>query len=237
VPVPAECLRRYHLDDAEVTAVGPGRTVRRLPWASVLVLVEGRDGLVLSGRGVRVMLPHDAETRSAVLTRVVAGVAAEMWALVEEGERIRLAPQLAPGAVALAWWAWVPALAACAGGAGAVGAALATAFVAGERTLARLWCAARAVSVGPTGVAVRARGRRVVVPWGDADVVRTPLGLWLSVPDRGCVLVPRGLPNFAAVAPVIETKARLGPCEATVHFRVGVADGELAIVGEVEPMA
>jgi hypothetical protein len=236
-PVPTECLRRYHLDDSEVTAVGPGRTVERLPWSSIRTLAEEHGGLALAGRGLRVSLPHDAEGRGVVLTRVVAGLAAEMWALVEDGEEVRLAPHPAPGGAPLFWWAWLPALLACARAAGPTGTALALAVVLAERGVARLRCRAGAVTVGPTGVALRARGRRLVVPWAEAEVVRAPQGLWIALPDGACALVPRGLPNFAAVAPVIETKARLGPCEATVRFRVRVADGELAIVGEVEPMA
>jgi len=237
LPPPTECLRRYHLDDAEVTAFGPGRRVRRLPWSSILALTEARGGLTLSARWLGLCLPHDAEGRSALLTRVVAGLAEEMWALVEEGEEVRLEPRVEPGTAALVWWAWAPALLACAGGVGGLGLGLGIGFVLAERGVARLRCHAGTVILGRAGVTLRTRGRRLVVPWADADVVRAPQGLFVAVPGGACGLVPRGIPNFAAVAPVIETKARLGSCEAVVHFRVRVADGELAIVGEVEPMA
>jgi hypothetical protein len=39
------------------------------------------------------------------------------------------------------------------------------------------------------------------------------------------------------VAPVIETKAQLGEYSARVSFRVRVAGGTLAVVGEIEPAA
>ncbi|HYR96274.1 MAG TPA: hypothetical protein VEM57_06020 [Candidatus Binatus sp.] len=236
-PAPTECLRRYHLDDAEVTALGPGRTVHRLPWSAILTLTEERGTVVLAGSRLSLSLPRDAAGWSALLTRVVAGLAEEMWGLVEDGEEVRLEPRVAPGALALLWWAWLPALLACAGGAGARGAALAFGFALAERGVAFLRCGAGAVALGPAGLTLRTRGRRVVIPWADAEVVRAPQGLFVAVPGGACGLVPRGLPNFSAVAAVIETKARLGPCPAIVHFRVRVADGELAIVGEVEPMA
>jgi hypothetical protein len=236
-PAPSACFRRYHLDDAEVMALGPGRAVHRLPWSSVVTLTEERGGLTLAGSRLRLSLPRDAQGWSALLTRVVAGLADEMWALVEEGEEVRLAPRIEPSAAALAWWAWLPALLACAGGAGAAGLALGAGFVLAERGVAHLRRRAGVVALGPRGLTLRARGRRVLVPWADADLVRTPQGLFVAVPGGACGLVARGLPNFPAAAAVIETKARLGPCPATVHFRVRVADGQLAIVGEVEPMA
>lgn len=236
-PAPTACFRRYHLDDAEVTALGPGRIVHRLPWSSILTLTEERGTLVLAGSRLRLSLPRDAEGWSALLTRVVAGLAAEMWALVEEGEAVRLEARAEPGSMALLCWAWLPALVVCAAGAGEAGLVLALGFVLAERGVARLRSGAGAVALGPAGVTVRTRGRRVVVPWAEVDVVRAPQGLFIAAPGGSCGLVSRGLPNFSAAAAVIETKARLGPCSATVHFRVRVADGEIAIVGEVEPMA
>jgi hypothetical protein len=237
VPAPIECLRRYHLDDAEVTTLGPGRTVQRLPWSSVLTFTEERRGLRLAGIRLSCTLPRDALGWSELLTRVVAGLADDMWALVEDGEEVRLEPRVEPGVATLVWWAWLPALVVCVTGAGLAGLALGLVLAGAERAVARLRAHGAAVALGPWGVTFRMRGRRVVVPWDDADVVRVPQGLFVAVPGGACGLVPRGLPNFSAAAPVIETKARIGPCAAVVRFRVRVADGELAIVGEVEPMA
>src|SRR5437016_5119955 len=59
-PEPSEALRRYHLDAAEVTAMGPGTAVRRLPWSEVVTLTEARHALVLEGRGTRLPLPPAA---------------------------------------------------------------------------------------------------------------------------------------------------------------------------------
>src|SRR5439155_1676317 len=69
-PEPGEALRRYHLDEAEVIAMGPGTAVRRLPWSEVVTLTETRHALVLEGRGGvrvgRVVVPwSDAEVRQA----------------------------------------------------------------------------------------------------------------------------------------------------------------------------
>src|SRR5437879_10523445 len=52
-PEPDEALRRYHLDEAEVIAMGPGRAVRRLRWSEVVTLTEARHALVPEGRGTR----------------------------------------------------------------------------------------------------------------------------------------------------------------------------------------
>src|SRR5580765_5216743 len=41
IPPPVERLRRYHLDDAEVTVIGPGGRVLRLPWESVERVTQG----------------------------------------------------------------------------------------------------------------------------------------------------------------------------------------------------
>src|SRR5712692_7374053 len=56
-PEPGEALHRYHLDEAEVIAMGPGTAVRRLPWSEVVTLTETRHALVLEGRGTRLRLP------------------------------------------------------------------------------------------------------------------------------------------------------------------------------------
>src|SRR4029079_10297457 len=35
LPGPLECLCRHHLDDTEITRLGPGRSVTRLEWSEV----------------------------------------------------------------------------------------------------------------------------------------------------------------------------------------------------------
>src|SRR2546426_899811 len=82
---PAEALRRYHLDEGEVIAMGPGRAVRRLAWSEVVTLTEARHALAVEGGGARVRLPLAAPVRSALLARVAAGLAADLWALLDEG--------------------------------------------------------------------------------------------------------------------------------------------------------
>src|SRR5207247_9949228 len=103
-PEPGEALRRYHLDEAEVIAMGPGTAVRRLPWPEVVTLTETRHALVLEGRGTRLRLPLAAAVRSALLDRVAAGLAAELWALLDEGGPVRRGPATDPLPAALGWW-------------------------------------------------------------------------------------------------------------------------------------
>jgi hypothetical protein len=239
--LPGACLRRYHLDDAELTALGPGRIVRRLPWSEIGVITQDRRTLWIESHGKPLALPLDALVSSAgwsaLLTRVVAGLAADLWLLIEDGEPIRLEPRPDPPTAALAWWAWVPAAATCALAAGVSGLCLAAGVAAAERAVALAWRRASTVAIDRSGVTVRRRGRRVVVPWTQAHVARVPQGLVVTAPGGAWGLVGSRLPNFAAVAPVIETKAQLGAYSAPVHFRVRVAGGTLAVVGEVEPAA
>src|SRR6266700_2335622 len=232
-PEPGEALRRYHLDEAEVIAMGPGTAVRRLPWSEVVTLTEGRHALVLEGRGVRLRLPLTAAVRSALLDRVAAGLAAELWALLDEGETVRLGPATDPLPRALAWWVYVPALAAGLAGAGTVGLAVALVVVLVERAVAGFRRRLSSVTLDRGGV----RLGRVVVPWSDAEVQRTEGGLQVAARGGACVLVPTRIANFWAAVPVIETKAQLGPYSATVRFRVRRGDRGLALVGEVEPTA
>jgi hypothetical protein len=125
----------------------------------------------------------------------------------------------------------------CALGGGVPGLCLATGLAAAERAFALAWRRAGVVTIDRAALTVRRRGRRVVVPWAQADVARVPHGLVVAVPDGPSGFVASRLPNFSAVAPVIETKAQLGAYSAPVHFRVRVAGGTLAVVGEVEPAA
>ncbi len=232
-PEPGEALRRYHLDEAEVIAMGPGTAVRRLPWSEVVTLTETRHALVLEGRGTRLRLPLAAAVRSALLDRVAAGLAAELWALLDEGETVRLGPATDPLPRALAWWVYAPALAAGLAGAGTAGLAVALVVVLVERAVAGFRRRLSSVTLDRGGV----RLGRVVVPWSDAEVQRTEGGLQVEARGGACVLVPTRIANFWAAVPVIETKAQLGPSSATVRFRVRRGDRGLALVGEVEPTA
>src|SRR6266571_3739327 len=188
-PEPGEALRRYHLDEAEVIAMGPGTAVRRLPWPEVVTLTETRHALVLEGRG----------------------------------------PATDPLPRALAWWVYVPALAAGLAGAGTAGLAVAVVVVLVERAVAGFRRRASSVTLDRGGVRVG----RVVVPWSDAEVRQAEGGLQVEARGGACVLVPTRIANFWAAVPVIETKAQLGPYSATVRFRVRRGDRGLALVGEV----
>jgi len=241
-PAPVEWLRRYHLDDAEVTAIGPGARVRRLPWSSVETLTQERRWLRVEGGGMTVTLPLHAILRGgafgAVLARVVPEQAGEMWALLEEGEELRLAPRADPAARALALWGYLPALPACVAGAGGAGLAVAVGLAVAERAAARLLAWAGRVTLDRSGVTFRRRGRAIFLPWPRAEVMRAPRGLLVGVKGSASDLVTSALPNFWAAAPVIDLKARLGPyAGARVHFRVRLADGGPAVVGEVDPTA
>ena len=58
LPAPLECLRHYHLDDSEVTAMGPGAKVRRLAWVRVETVTQpGWDCLKFPDPGVRRRCP------------------------------------------------------------------------------------------------------------------------------------------------------------------------------------
>jgi hypothetical protein len=232
-PDPLGWLRRCHLDDAEVIAIGPGARVRRLAWSDVVTITEERHGLLLAGGATRLRVPLAPLVRDVVLERVATALAGELWTLLDEGEPVRLRAPLDPALGSLAWWAWTPALAAVATGAGPVGLALAVGVAAGERALAAVRRRASAVVLDGRGVRVR----RALVPWSDVEVMRGPHGLLVGVPGGVCGLVASGLANFWAVAPVIETKAQLGPYSATVHFRVRAVEDGRAVVGEVEPSA
>lgn len=239
-PSPRECLRRYHVDDTEVVAMGPGRAVRRLPWSAIRSLTQEPGALRLEGEGVIVRLPLHSVVESGawgrLLAHVVPALADEMWAQIEDGEQVDLTPALDPASGPLGWWAWAPALGAAlaAGGRGAVG--LAVALVLVERGVAFARARVRAVALHRAGAGVRFRLWRFLVAWPRIDVLRVPGGLVLGVHGRTCSLAASGLPNFWAAAPVIEMKAYLGPrTGATVHFRVRLADDGPAVVGEVEP--
>src|SRR5438094_4140561 len=129
LPAPLECLRHYHLDDTEVTAMGPGAKVRRLAWDRVETVTQRGGVLGLAGDGIRVAVPFRrlAETSlwSAALARVVPELATDVWDRLEDGEEVRLAPVLDPAWTTLTWWAWAPTAVASGaiGRAGALGIA------------------------------------------------------------------------------------------------------------------
>src|SRR5262249_8546491 len=51
---PLEWLRRYHLDDVELTAMGPGSVVQRIPWRRVHTLTQERRALRVAGDGLMI---------------------------------------------------------------------------------------------------------------------------------------------------------------------------------------
>jgi hypothetical protein len=239
LPAPRESLCRYHLDDVELTAMGPGRRVRRLPWSAIDTLTQERRVLRLEGDGATIRLPLrplvESAAWGAVLARTVPALAGEMWALLEEGEPVRLAPSLDPPTSGLFWWAWAPATLTALAAAGGAGLGLLAALALAERAVALVRTRARAVALHRGGAGVRRRLWATIVSWPRLEVVRVPDGLLLTSHGRTCGLVRCGLPNFWAAAPVIEMRAHLGPrAGATVHFRVRVAADGPAVVGEVE---
>jgi hypothetical protein len=239
-PEPVECLRRYHLDDAEVVVMGPGRYVRRLAWTAVEAVVQERRTFTLYGPGTRVRLPLlrlvAAEAWGAALVRVVPSLAAELWTRVEDGS-VKLAPSSAPPLSGLAWWAWVPALVACAVSAGTDGLLAGVVLAALERGVAWMRTQARAVTLSRAGVESTLGRRTVVVPWADALVQPTHEGLVVSGDGGPTILVSTQVPNFWAIAPVVELRAQLGgECPAEVHFRVRVDGGGLEVVGEIDAL-
>jgi hypothetical protein len=239
MPVPVEWLRRYHLDDQEVTAMGPGRRVRRLPWVIVSAITQDRRALRLEGDDVAIRLPLRPLVATGawgvVLARVVPQLAEEMWSLLEEGEQVRLAPAVEPSTRALAWWAYGPVAVAFLAARAVTGWEVVLALAVAERLVAFVRTRVRAVALHRAGAAVRSRLWKLVVAWPRLEVERTAHGLLLGIRGRPCGMVGSGLPNFWAAAPVIEMKAHLGArAGATVHFRVRLAEDGPAVVGEVE---
>src|SRR5438445_416925 len=166
LPSPVECFRRYHLDDDEVTAIGPGAKVRRLAWDRVETVTQRGGVLGLAGDGIRVAVPFRrlAETSlwSAALARVVPELATDVWDRLEDGEEVRLAPVLDPAWTTLTWWAWGPtAVASVAiGGASALG--IAAVLASAERVVVFALARARRIRLDRAGIAIRdgPRGRR-----------------------------------------------------------------------------
>ena len=239
LPPPLEWLRRYHLDDVEVTAMGPGSRVRRLPWSRVHTLTQERGALKVVGDGRPIRLPARPLVRSGawatLLARVVPDLADELWLLLDQGEQVRLAPSPEPATVGLVWWAYAPVLAAVGFAAGSAGAAAGVGLAFLERAVALGRARAGTVTLHRTGVALRARVRGLFAAWPRAEVVHEPDGLVVGVPQGASARVPAALPNFWAAAAVIQLRARLGlQAAGSVHFRARMDEDGFAVVGEVE---
>jgi hypothetical protein len=236
LPTPSECLRRYHLDDAEVTACAPRGRVRRLAWRRVRVVAQSPHALHLRGPGFAAALPLGPlfadDAWFAVLERIVPDLAGDLWTELESSI-VRLRPEVEPTPRALAWWAYAPA--AVAGlVAGPGGLALLLVLACAERVAALVLRAQRTVTLHPGGIAFR-EGRGLFVPWARAEVQPTPRGLRIGCEESGAGLVSIRLPNFWPAAAVIQLRAQVGPdCPAEVHFRLRLAGGGLAVVGEFD---
>jgi len=239
-PTPVECFRRYHLDDAEVVVMGPGRYVRRLAWTCVDAVVQERRTLTLIGPSMQVRLPLlplvAAEAWAASLVRVVPSLAADMWTRVEDGN-VRLSPSSAPPAIGLVFWAWLPVAVACLAGAGLMGLVAAVLLAGLERGVAWGRAQVHAVTLSRAGVEATVGRRTVVVPWADALVRPSADGLIVSSEGGPTILVSTAVPNFWAIAPVVELRAQLGgECPLEVHFRVRVDGSGLEVVGEIDAL-
>jgi hypothetical protein len=241
-PAPLERWRRYHLDDVELMAIGPGARVRRLRWAEVLTVTEERGALRLEGRDLSIRLPRAGFVAngacSALLARVVSELAEELWALIEDDDSVRLTPAVDPGLGALAWWGYAPALLACVAGAGTMGLGVTFAAAAIERLVALLRAGAGVVTLDGRGATFRGGARRTLIRWADAEVRPTRRGLLVGARGGPRRLLSALVPDFSAAVPVVTMRAQLGAHPgATVHFRVRLADGGPMVVGEVEPTA
>lgn len=237
LPDPAAPWRWHHVDDVEVTRMGPGRRVRRLAWDACRGYAATAFGLRLEGGGHAMVVPlpscHGEGIWRAVLTGVVPGRADALWRAHEQGA-VRLAPALEPDAAALASWAWMPAAVATVLAPSLPAAGLAVALAAVQCLLARARSEWRSVVLQPSGVVVPGDGRRCFVAWDEMRTEIGPRGLEVHGP-RGSGLVAPDVPDFMAVAAVVRLRADLGLVTAEhVSFRVALDGGGLAVVGEVE---
>ena len=235
---PLDWVRRYHLDDDEVIALGPWRRVQRITWGQVEHVTQERHALVLAGAGKSIAIPLRSLRATAawgpVLARVVPNLASTLWERLEAGA-VRLVPHVDPPTASLLWWAYLPTLLACAVVPSGTTAAIVAAVAAAERLGAWLLGQARACTLQPAGIEVRGRHGRIFVPWAHALVTPAEDGLGISVPGHDPGFVPTGATSFWAAAAVIELRAQLGPnYAADVNFRVRFENGGIAVVGEVE---
>jgi hypothetical protein len=240
LPSPLDGLRRYHLDDVEVLALGPWRRVQRITWAQVEHVTQERHALVLSGTGRSVSLPLRPLLETAawgpVLARVVPMLASELWERMD-GSSVRLQPHADPPTTSLLWWAYVPAIVGATLVPGPAAIATVIAVALGERLGAWLVGRARACVLQAGGIDVRGRRGRVFIPWAHALVTPATDGLGIGVPGHEPGFVPTAAPSFWAAAAVIELRAQLGPTSAAdVNFRVRFENGGIAVVGEVESL-
>lgn len=238
LPSPLDCLRRVHLDETELTVMGPGRLVRRMRWTEVEGLTQDRQYLVVAGAGRAMRIPLDglrgARAWGAVMVRVVPSLAAQLWTRLEVGA-IALRPALDPPVGPLAWWGWGPLALAAIAMMRVDAVAIVVALATGERLLAWLLARSATVTVSERGVELFSHRGRDVVPWGEAVVTPSVDGLGIGRPGREPGLLPTTAADFWAAAPVIELRAQLGPdCPTEVCFRARVEADGLAVVGEIE---
>jgi hypothetical protein len=237
LPGPLECLCRHHLDDTEITRLGPGRSVTRLEWSEVHSCTQGRDALVLAGGGRRMRLPLRAliecQGWSAVLARVVPSRAEALWQALD-GAAIALVPTADPGAGRIAGWCWLPALAAALGAHDPTAGMVAILLAGLERAVVLVRRRLRTVVLQPGGLVVAGPHGRFFAPWDNVTVEPAPHGLTVRSP-RGFGIVPADIDDFWSAAAVIELHAQLGFRQPDlVRFRVHVEGSEIAVVGEVD---
>lgn len=237
LPDPAAPWRRHHVDDREVTAIGPGRRVRRLAWDACRGYVATASGVRLDAPGNAMSVPMPPRHREtlwrAILERVVPARAEALWRAHEHGA-VRLAPALAPEAGALAAWAWLPAALPIALAPTPSVAALAVGLAAAQCLAARARAEWRSVVLQPSGVVVPGDGCRCFVAWDEMRTDIVPAGLEVHGP-RGSGLVTPEVADFMAAVAVIRLHADLGFVDAEcVSFRLALDGDGLAVVGEVE---
>jgi hypothetical protein len=239
MPSPLESFRAYHIDDEEVIALGPWRHVVRLAWGDMRACTQTRRGLVLDGALERVVLPLAGLVDSGGWTRTwVRGVPARahaMWRALERGA-VALTPPPDPPMLAVAWWAWGPAVL----GATVLGDTATLIFglglAAAERLVVQGRCRWRQVVLQPSGMVVPGARRRLFAAWDAMHVEPTEVGLEVQA-LRGGGTVPAEVPDFWAAVAVIELHARLGFLQpAAVAFHATLDDEGVAVVGEVEAL-
>jgi hypothetical protein len=236
-PGPLECFCRHHLDDTEITRMGPGRSVARLEWSEVGSCAQARHALVLAGGGRRIALPLrpliERAGWAAVLSRVVPPRAEALWRALEGGA-VALVPALDPPLARVGAWCWAPAAAAAVATGDPLAGLLAAGLAAVERAVVAVRRRLRTVILQPGGLVVTGPHGRFFAPWDSLTVEPAPNGLTVRSP-RGTGFVPADLDDFWAAAAVIELHAQLGFRQPdVVRFRVHVDGTEIAVVGEVE---
>jgi hypothetical protein len=237
LPTPLACFRWHHVDDLEVTRLGPGRAVRRLPWTAVARCAQAHDTLTVVGDGTRMTLPLrplvEAASWGPVLARVVPERAEALWRALDGGA-VMLAPAPAPATARVAAWWWLPVLAAALAAGDAVIALVGMGLAVAERALVFARRRLRTVVLQPGGVVVPGNHGRFFAPWD--GIATAPVAEGLEVRSaRGTGIVPAEVDDFWAAAAVIELHAQTGFLQPDlVRFRVHVDGAEIAVVGEIE---